>query len=131
MRNYLLLLCTARKRSLGQGNVFTSVCLSTGGGGLHTPGCRPPCRQTWGVGQTPRMQIPAPHTDPLDADPCPPHTDAPGCRPPGMQTPPQDADPPPRYGQQAGGTHPTGVHTFLQFIEWTKAVYRVRIAQTA
>ena len=25
---------TARKRSLGQGNMFTGVCLSTGGGGL-------------------------------------------------------------------------------------------------
>ena len=30
-------LITARKRSLGQGNMFTGVCLSTGGGG---PGSR-------------------------------------------------------------------------------------------
>ena len=29
---------TARKRSLGPGNMFTGVCLSTGGGGVHGPG---------------------------------------------------------------------------------------------
>ena len=32
-----LIIITARKRSLGQGNVFTGVCLSTGGVGF------PPC----------------------------------------------------------------------------------------
>ena len=31
----LTFLITARKRSLGQGNVFTGLSLSTGGGGLH------------------------------------------------------------------------------------------------
>ena len=34
----LIPLFTARKRSLGQGNVFTPVCLFTGGGGLPTGG---------------------------------------------------------------------------------------------
>ena len=29
---------TARKRSLGQGNVFRSICLSTGGGGVSVQG---------------------------------------------------------------------------------------------
>ena len=33
----LLLVFTARKRSLGQGNMFTGVCLSTGGL-VHCPG---------------------------------------------------------------------------------------------
>ena len=89
---------TARKRSLGQGNVFIPVCHSVhrGEGGLPTPThrqtCRgwvdppPRCRPTLGrpppigrpggVGQTP-----------LDADP-------PVARPGGVgQTPPPDADP--------------------------------------
>ena len=131
MRNYLLVLCTARKRSLGQGNVFTSVCLSTGGGGLHTPpDADPPVGRPGGLGRPPWMQIPAPHTDPLDADPCPPHTDAPGCRPPGMQTPPR-MQIPPKIRSTSGWYASYWSAYFFQFIEWTKAVYRVRIAQTA
>ena len=42
-RHYLF---TARKRSLGQGNVFTGVCLSTGGVSVWCPflsGCLVPC----------------------------------------------------------------------------------------
>ena len=66
---------TARKRSLGQGNVFTPVCHS-----VH-----------WGEGG-------------LDTEPPPGWAD-----PPWMQTP--WADPPTRYGQQAGDIHPTGMHT--------------------
>ena len=63
---------TARRRSLGQGNVFTGVCLSTGGLPIppHWMQTKPPQRQT-----------------------------------PWMQTFP------PVYGQQAGGTHPTGMQT--------------------
>ena len=35
-----------------------------------------------------------------------------GCRPPGLGRPHQGwANSPPPYGQQAGGTHPTGMHT--------------------
>ena len=37
VENYQTLVITARKQSLGQGNVFTSVCLSTGGVGF--PAC--------------------------------------------------------------------------------------------
>ena len=33
-----LVIFTARKRSLGQGNIVTSVCLPTGGGGLPDRG---------------------------------------------------------------------------------------------
>ena len=57
----LTILITARKRSLGQGNVFTPVsfCSRGGGGG-------------------------------------------------GWQTPLSDTT---GYGQQAGGTHPTGMHS--------------------
>ena len=41
---------TARKRSLGQGNMFTGVCLSIGGGGCLVPGGSGPrgCL-VWGV----------------------------------------------------------------------------------
>ena len=95
-------LITARKRSLGQGNVFRSVCHSVHRGrgfcptpldadlpGLDRfpPGCRPP---GWadppGVGQTP-----------LDANPSQVGQiprgwgDPPGCRPPwGWADPPPD-----------------------------------------
>ena len=88
--------------------MFLDLCviLFTGGRGLHNPpGCRLPLDVDPQVGQTP-----------LDADP-------PGCQPtPGWADPPEvgdtllDADPPgvgqtpPRYSQQAGGTHPTGMH---------------------
>ena len=78
------LIITARKRSLGQGNVFTLVCHSVHGGGLPPGGLhlRGVCLQgvcIWGVciqgvGQTP-----------------PSHTMG--------------------YGQRAGGTHPTGMHS--------------------
>ena len=86
---------------LGQGYVFTGVCDSVNRGGVpHTPpGADPP-------EQTPREQTP-------------PRADTPpGSRhPPPEQTPPPGADPPPpgqhavRYGQRAGGTHPTGMQS--------------------
>ena len=115
---------TARKWSLGQGNVFTPECHSVhrGEGGLPNspvcrppwgwadpPGCRPPsspglgrppgCRPPSlpGVGQTPWMQTTFPPRGwaaPLDAD----HPLPPRLgRPPLMQTP--------QYGQQGGGMH--------------------------
>ena len=34
-----IIFITARKRSLGKGNMFTGVCLSTGGGGAWSGGC--------------------------------------------------------------------------------------------
>ena len=69
---YFVNIFTARKRSLGQGNVFTLVCHSVHRGSAQHP-----------HGQTPL------DVDPLGADP--PH-----CRPPRMQTPPLWADQPGR-----------------------------------
>ena len=78
------------QRSCGQGNIFTGVCLSTGGGGC-LPHCMLGC-----------------------------HTPPPGWRnPPGWSTPPRMENPPPpgkqtpAYGLRAAGTHPTGMHTCL------------------
>ena len=82
---------TARKRSLGQGNKFTGVCLSTGGGVI--PAC-------------------------TEADPPGTRHSPPGPDPPG---------PPPKffifyfflpYGQHAGGTHPTGMHSCYHCDLW-------------
>ena len=114
---------TARKRSLGQGNVFTPVCHSVhrGKGVCLTPP-HPECRPGGEVGQTTQadsplnadsspldanswMQTPL-DADPLDADP--PDAD-PRMQTPQMQTP-LDADPP-----DADGTHPTGMHSCLLF----------------
>ena len=88
---------------LGQGNIFRSVCQEF---------C--PQRGGWVSGQTPPPPTPPPGAD------IPPET-----RHLQEQTPPphQDQTPAPRadtlrkavhagrYGQQAGGTHPTGMHT--------------------
>ena len=77
---------------LGQGNIFTSVCLSTRGGGVTAS-------VHGGI-------------YPLGAD-TPPGADPPGSRhhqppnPPGKQTP--------AYGQRAAGTHPTGMHSCSTF----------------
>ena len=71
------LIFTARKRSLGQGNVFTSVCDS-----VHREGVSAPLYA--GI-HTPLANTPKADT--------PPSSDTMG------------------YGQQAGGTHPTGMHT--------------------
>ena len=85
------------QRSCGQGNVFTGVCLSTGGGV-----CLSAC---W------------------DAIPLPPDGEPPlGWRtPPWMENhpPPWDGEPPPpgkqtpAYGLRAAGTHPTGMHSCI------------------
>ena len=66
----------ARKRSLGQGNIFTSACHSVHKGGLHAG--EGVCMQgrgsaSRGVGQTPPSTM--------------------------------------GYGQETGGTHPTGMHS--------------------
>ena len=73
----------ARKRSLGQGNVFTPVCHSVHGG------CLP-----LGAGVTP-LNTPPGHT-PLDNPRTHTH---PGHIPPG------------EMAIEAGGTHPTGMHS--------------------
>ena len=81
-----------RKRSCGQGNVFTGVCLSTGGrvsASVHAGMPDPPGWRTPPDGDPPGMETPLP----------------PGWRtpPPGKQTA--------IYGQRAAGTHPPGMHS--------------------
>ena len=78
------LVFTARKRSLGQGNIFSSVCqeFCSQGGGL------PQCMLGY---HPPRSRHPPPN-----------------------QAPPWTKHPPAgRYGQQAGGMHPTGMQSCL------------------
>ena len=94
---------TARKRSLGQGNIFRSVCQEF---------C-PQGRGSTSAGTPPRDQAGTPHRTrytPLTRQLHP--------QGPGRYTPLDQAVPPPpravhagRYGQQGGGTHPTGVHS--------------------
>ena len=80
MNGDLFLLLTAATK-LGQGNIFTGICLSTGG-----EGCLPQCM----LGYTPLDQTPTP----------PPGADPPRSRPPlplGVDTPPRaDTPSPPR-----------------------------------
>ena len=58
-----------------------------------------------GVGQTSPPRCRAPQGCPPDADP------QGWADPPDADPPRLGRTPPPRYGQQAGGTHPTGMHT--------------------
>ena len=84
---------TARKRSLGQGNIFTPVCHSVHGGSASVHAGIPPPR------------------------PCPPgimHPPGP-CNPPGTMHPP-GTEHAGRYGQRAGGTHPTEMQSCLEGI---------------
>ena len=116
------------QRSCGQGNVFTGVCLSTGGEGVCLSACwdaRPP-----GPGRPPRDQADIPQTrqtpppgtrqTPLEPDRPPwDQADSPQDQ---AHTPLDQADIPPRtrqtppgkqtpaYGLRAAGTHPTGMH---------------------
>ena len=99
---------------LGQGNIFTDVCLSTGGGvsasvhaGIYLGAATThPLDQT-SPEQTPPDQTPPPRSRPPREDTppeqtLPPRADTPQSRPPlppGKQTS--------AYGQQAAGTHPT------------------------
>ena len=70
-----------------EGYVFTGVCLSTGD-------CLPPSLGRHPPGQTPLRGQTHPHT------PCPVHA---GIHPPAQCRL--------EYGQQAGGMHPTGMHS--------------------
>ena len=86
---FQLLIFTARKRSLGQGNMFTGVCLSTGGclsreGAWSQGGCLVP-----GVGLLRGGLIPG------------------ACL---VATPPT--------ATAEGGTHPTGIHSCVTMITW-------------
>ena len=98
---------------LGQSNIFTGVCLSTGGG----EGCLPQCM----LGYTPWSRSPGadilPEQTPPRADTpqsrhpqTPPGADTPWSRYPPEQTPPRadppGADPPPEQTPQS--RHPPG-----------------------
>ena len=91
---------TARKRSLGQGNVFTPVCQSfcSRGGGVsqHT------MRQTPSHPDTPPRQTPPLSRTLLGRHPLGRH--------PQRQTPSPDTM---GYGLQVDGTHGTGMHTCI------------------
>ena len=104
---------TTRKRSLGQGDIFATVCHS-----VHRVGwvCLSACWDTTtpspGTRHTPlRNQAHIPEqTPPWSRHPPPPTPD---------QTCPQSRHPLPgavhagRYGQQAGGMHPTGMQSCM------------------
>ena len=92
------MLITARKRSLGQGNIFTPVCHSVhkGGGSASVHDGMPPPRD-----QAPPGPAPPGPGAPRDQAPRGPGT--PGTEHAG------------RYGQRAGGTHPTGMQSCFVF----------------
>ena len=105
---------------LGQGYVFTSVCDSVHRGAVclsacwdTPPGSRhplgsdtPPAADPPGGADTPPWE----QTHPLAADTPQQQTPPPGSRhPPGSRPPP--AEHAGRYGQRAGGTHPTGMQS--------------------
>ena len=85
---------TARKRSLGQGNVFTLVCHSVHGGEVGFPACI--------TG----------------------HTTKGGLHPGGLGRPFRDTWDTTGYGQQAGGMHPTwklsssSIFLMISFFNW-------------
>ena len=115
-------LITARKRSLGQGYIFRSVCQEfcpQGGGGFSsvvagippspqdhagTPGTRHPPPGP-GTPLGPGRQVPPPPEPGTPLDQATPRDQAP---------PPPRAEHAGRYGQRAGGTHPTVMHSCLE-----------------
>ena len=135
------------KRSFGQGNIFTSVCLSTVGGGYPSMPCRSVLGE--GVGGYPSM-------------PCKSGPVGGGLVPGGLQffrgvlqffggvkggppnffgggfffdfcflwgyTPPPDQTP--EYGQCSAGTHPTGMHSCYSYIVLLSPVLDNRLTTT-
>ena len=103
---------------MGQGNIFSSMCqefCSQGGG---VPGQVHPLGQVQPLAGTPPRQVhPQAGTPPTLGRYTPPRQVHPSCTPPlGRYTPWQEQPPPGavyagRYGQQAGGMHPTGMHS--------------------
>ena len=87
--------CYARKRSLGQGNIFSPVCHSVHRGrGV----CLSACWDTTLSGADPSKQAPTP-----------------GSRHLPIAGTPMGAEHAERYCQRAGGTHPTGMQScFLE-----------------
>ena len=109
---------TARKRSLGQGNIFIGVCqefCSQGGVCLSACWDTPPWEQT---PPSPAADTPPEQTHPWSRHP--PRSRHPQSRhtprsrhppPPWSRHPPPSAEHAGRYGQCAGGTHPTGMQS--------------------
>ena len=94
--------------NLGQGNIFTGVCLSTAGVCLSACWDIPPSARPPSTRPSPGADTPPPGTRPPWAPPpCP-------C-PPWHQTPPDQTPTPGKltaaYGPRAAGTHPTGMHS--------------------
>ena len=91
-----------------EGYVFTRVCYSVqGGGGGVPPDQVHPRDQVPPTGTPPQDQVHPPGTK---------HTPRDQVHPPGPGTPPGTRYTPRAvhagiYGQQAGGTHPTGMHS--------------------
>ena len=88
---------------LGQGYVFTDVCDSVHGGGTVHAGIPLPRDQAHPPGT--RHNNPGPGTPPHQ-DQVPPGTEHAG-----------------RYGQRAGGTHPTGMQSCLKCIATIRSHY--------
>ena len=99
-----LFIFTARKRSLGQGNIFTPVCHS-----VHRGGGLPQCMLGYHPTTAGTRHIPWSRHPPDQAPPTPPGTR----HPPGPGTLPPGAEHAGRYGQRAGGSHPTGMQSCL------------------
>ena len=76
----------------------------------------------YGIDHMADTPTPWPNTPPLGRHS--PWPDSPLCRqPPLWQTPPPSwADTAPAYGQWLDGTHPTGMHSFLNFISGNRAI---------
>ena len=96
---YMILLPPATK--FGQGYIFTGMCDSVHRGGVGIPACTEADPPPPGA-DPPWEQTPPRSRHPPGAD------TPPGQDPPGADTPPPGAEHSTRYGQCAGGTHPTG-----------------------
>ena len=118
-RCVVMALITVRKRSLGQSNIFAPVCHSVHRGMGSTWAGTPPSRYSPLAGTPPRQVHPPAGIPPRQV---PPGRHTPWQVHPLASTPPRAGTPPGRYtpqqymlgcGQQAGGTHPTGMHCCL------------------
>ena len=129
---------TARKRSLGQGNVFTLISDSVHGEGGY-PWQRPPMdrdppwTETPSPGQRPLWTETPLYRDPLDRDPLPaqrpPCTDPPAQRPPARRTPlhraPWTETP---WTKPPYGKDPIGMHSCLK-LSWLYTIKETTCSQ--
>ena len=103
------ILVTTHKRSLGQGNIFAPVCHS-----VHREGSASVHAGTRQVHHPPGTRQAPPRTRHYPPGPGR-HPPGPGRHPPGpsRHPPPEHTG---RYGQQAGGMHPTGMQSFFPIL---------------